>query len=106
MSATDGTERRKHVRHPVMLRCRVEGASPETLMWLTDLSEGGCYISTRETLSAGSDITVYCDLGASVATLLTGRVVHVQPQRGFAVEFSEMSQAAQQQLQRFLQKIG
>jgi hypothetical protein len=98
------TERRKHIRQATLLRCRVEGAAAEALMWVTDLSAGGCYVTTKQTVPIGSRVTLHCEFGG-METVLTGSVVHSHVERGFAIEFSGLSDATRLRLDDFLQRI-
>ena len=97
----DPSERRKHIRRAVLLPCRVEGADARGSMQVIDLSEGGCFVATTDRYAAGVQLTLQIRLGTSDVAL-TGRVVHVRPRRGFAVEFMSLSQSAHQRLEEFL----
>ena len=79
----DQSERRKHVRRAVLLPCKVEGAWAHGTMQIVDLSVGGCFVATRETIPAGTQITLHAKL-AGTEVRFTGRVVHMQGGRGFA----------------------
>jgi hypothetical protein len=70
-------------------------------MQVIDLSVGGCLVATTDPVPAGSDVTLHVTL-AGIDMGFTGRVVHVQPGRGFAVEFRNFATEAQQQLEAFL----
>lgn len=96
-------ERRKHVRRPVFLKCRIEGTSVAGSMQLTDLSESGCFITTSEAMAVGSQVTIYVTLSGDEIPII-GRVVRIQPGRGFAVEINVklLSQYSRQQLEQFL----
>ena len=100
-----GKERRRHPRRPVFLTCRVEGTSVAGSMQITDLSESGCFIATSEPLLLGTQVTVFVMvLGDEIP--LIGRVVRVQPGRGFGVEINVglLSPYSRQTLERFLQQ--
>ena len=92
------TERRKHVRRAVFVPCRLEGCSAE--MHLTDVSPGGCFVATGHEVAVGSQITLRATIsGAEVS--LPGRVVRVQPGRGFglALNVAELNDAARRRLE-------
>lgn len=72
-------------------------------MQLTDLSESGCFITTSEAMAVGSQVTIYVTLSGDEIPII-GRVVRIQPGRGFAVEINVklLSQYSRQQLEQFL----
>ena len=97
------TERRKHVRRPVFLKCRIEGTDAPGSMQLTNLSESGCFIATSEPLPVGSQITIYVTVSGDEIPLI-GRVVRLQPGRGIGVEINVrlLSEYSRQTLEQFL----
>ena len=82
-----GRERRKHVRRPVFLKCRLDGTESANAVHLTDLSERGCFVATSEPLPAGAQVTFYVTVSGDEIPIV-GRVVRVQPGRGFGVEIN------------------
>ena len=70
-------------------------------MQVIDLSEGGCLVAARHPVPAGSEITLHVNL-AGIELPFTGRVVHVQRGRGFAVEFRNLPSETRQELEQFL----
>jgi Tfp pilus assembly protein PilZ len=79
----------------------VEGADTRGPMQVIDLSEGGCFVATTDRYAAGVQLTLQIRLGVSDVAL-TGRVAHLRPGRGFAVEFAGLPQSALQRLEDFL----
>jgi hypothetical protein len=98
-------ERRKHLRRPVLLNCRIEGATVAGPLQLTDLSENGCFIATSEPLTLDSQITFFVTLAGDDIRII-GRVVRVQPGRGVGVQInvSLLSQYARLALEDFLRQ--
>ena len=94
-------DRRQYVRQSVNLPCRVDGAITGGVMRVTNLSAGGCFISTRGFLTAGTEVTIHTKC-AGVELGLPGRVVHVVPGRGFAIEFGNLPGDIRQLLEQFL----
>ena len=94
-------DRRQYARQSVMLPCRVDGVATSGTMQVTDLSAGGCFIATRESVAAGSEATVRAKF-AGVELALTGRVVHVRPGHGFAIEFGNLPADTRHMLEHFL----
>lgn len=74
-------------------------------MQLTDLSESGCFIATSEPLSVGAQVTLYAVVSGDEIPII-GRVVRVQPGRGFGVEINVtlLSQYSRQTLEQFLRQ--
>jgi len=103
--AQNGKERRRYVRRPVVLKCRIDGVAASGSIHLTDLSERGCFIATSNPLPVGSQVTLYVTVSGDEIPLI-GRVVRVQPERGFGVEINLelLSQFSQQVLERFLRQ--
>ena len=97
------SERRKHVRKTVLLPCRVDGVTMSGTLQMIDLSAGGCFVATQETVIASTSVTIHASLG-NVDVPLTGRIVHCQRGRGFAVEFENLSNASRKQLDAFLKR--
>ena len=99
-------EKRKHPRLPVLVECQVEGASGSATMRLTDLSPKGCFVDTTMTFPAGTPVSVVATLGEAELTL-TGRVVPMQQSGyGFGIEFTDLDDATQQQLDAYIQKAS
>ena len=97
-------DRRRYARQSVMLPCRVEGVTTSGTMQVTDVSAGGCFIATREPVADGSEVTVRAKF-AGVELSLAGRVVHVQPGRGFAIEFGNLPSDTRYLLEQFLTRV-
>lgn len=96
-------ERRRHPRRPVALQCRVEGAAAPSAMQLGDLSANGCFVATADVVPIGSQLTLWVAIsGAEIS--LPGRVVRVQPGRGFgfAIDVDGLTDSARFLLQWFL----
>ena len=100
----DNSKNRRFRRLPVLVDCRVEGASGRTEMRLTDLSPVGCYVDTTIAFPAGSKVTLYAALGEGEVPL-SGRVIPMQQAGwGFGVEFVDLEVSAQQQLETYYQQ--
>jgi hypothetical protein len=94
-------DRRQSARLAVSLPCRIDGATTSGAMQVTDLSAGGCFIATRESVEAGSAITIRARM-AAVELALSGRVVRVKPGQGFAIEFGSLASDTRNLLEEFL----
>ena len=72
-------------------------------MRLADLSVSGCFVDTLTLYPRGARVTLYATLVDKEVTL-TGRVIHVQPGRGFgfAIQFEDLPADTRQQLEHFL----
>jgi hypothetical protein len=97
------TEQRKYPRLPVLVDCRIEGASGRSTMRLTDLSPRGCFVDTSITFPNGAPVTLYASLGDSEVAL-PGRVINMPGGSGFGVEFMELGESARQKLDAYIQE--
>lgn len=98
-------ERRRSVRRPAVLPCRIDGVTAAGSIYLTDLSERGCFIATSQPLAVGSQVTFHVTVSGDEIPII-GRVVRVQADRGFGVEINLdlLSQYSRQTLERFLRE--
>jgi hypothetical protein len=98
-------ERRKHLRRPLLLTCRIEGTTVAGPLQLTDLSESGCFITTSHPLTLDSQITFFITVAGDEIRLI-GRVVRVESGRGVgvAINLSLLSQYARLALEDFLRQ--
>jgi hypothetical protein len=101
----DYVNKRRHPRLPVLVECRVEGASGRSEIRLTDLSRTGCYVDTSMSFPAGTNVTLYAQLGGGEVAL-PGRVIPLNSGGGFGVEFADLDEAAKKQLDAYLQQAG
>jgi hypothetical protein len=104
--AQQDIDRRKHVRRPVFLKCRIEGETAGASMQLTDLSESGCFIATSHPLPVGSQLALYVTVSGDEIPVF-GRVVRAQPGRGAGIEINVrlLSDYSRQTLERFLRQF-
>ena len=96
-------DRRKYERRPVLITCRAEGAFQHAAMRLTDLSEGGCFVSTGAEFPRGMRMTLVAMVAGNEVPL-SGRVAHVQAGRGFGfqIDFDESPKDTRQRLEELL----
>ena len=100
----DYAEKRRYRRLPVLVDCRVEGASGRTEMRLTDLTPVGCYVDTTIAFPAGSKVTLYAALGEGEVPL-SGRVIPMQRAGwGFGMEFVDLDAGAQELLSTYYEQ--
>ena len=100
------TERRRYPRLPVLMECRVDGASGHAEMRLTDLSPAGCYVDTNITFPADTRVSLTVRLG-DADVKLGGRVVPMlSTGYGFGVEFLDLDDSTRQQLEAYIQAHG
>jgi hypothetical protein len=97
----DRSDRRQYARQSVMLPCRVDGVTTGGTMHVIDVSAGGCFIAARASVAKGAEVTVHANFGG-VELALIGRVVHVRPERGFAIEFGNLPSDTRYLLEHFL----
>jgi hypothetical protein len=96
-------EQRRHPRLPVLVDCRIEGASGRTEMRLTDLSPTGCFVDTMMTFPPGTHITLYAMLGESEVAI-PGRVIPMAAGSGFgfAIDLAELQESAKEQIEAYI----
>ena len=71
-------------------------------MLVIDVSAGGCFVATRDPVAeVGAVIRIIATL-TGVELPLVGRVVHVKPGRGFAIEFGDLPTDTRYMLDQFL----
>jgi len=99
-------EKRRYPRLPVLVECQVEGASGRATMRLTDLSPKGCFVDTTMTFPPGTLVSLAATLGEADVKL-KGRVVSMeQSGYGFGIEFTDLDDATQQQLDAYIEKAS
>jgi len=86
-----------------MLPCRVDGVTTAGTTHVIDVSAGGCFIATRAAVAKDAAVIVHAKFGG-VELALTGRVVHAQPGRGFAIEFGNLPSDTRYLLEHFLMR--
>ena len=97
-------KRRANTRKPVLLECRIEGASGRAEMRISDLSSGGCFVDTSIPYRSGDPISLTVSLdGTDVA--MTGRVAHVQPGYGFGVAL-DVDRLSESERERLNARLG
>ena len=99
-------EKRRYPRLPVLMECRVDGASGKAEMRLTDLSPVGCYVDTSVSFPSDTRVSLTVMLGDSEVKL-AGRVVAMPSTGyGFGVEFVDLDDSTRQQLEAYIQACG
>ena len=99
-------EKRRHPRLPVLMECRVDGASGHAEMRLTDLSPVGCYVDTNITFPQDTRVSLTVRLGDDEVTL-AGRVVPMPSTGyGFGVEFVDLDESTRQKIEAYIQTRG
>ena len=99
-------EKRRYPRLPVLVECQVEGASGRATMRLTDLSPKGCFVDTTMTFPPGTQVSLVATLGGAEVRL-SGRVVPMQQSGyGFGIEFTDLDDASQKQLEAYIQQAS
>jgi hypothetical protein len=97
-------EKRRHTRLPVLIDCRVEGASGRVETRMTDLSPVGCFVDTMIPFSANTEVTLYATLNG-VEVPLSGRVIPMkQSGFGIGVEFTGLDEATRKMLEAYIRE--
>jgi hypothetical protein len=102
----DYTNKRRHPRLPVLVECRLDGASGRHEMRMTDLSPTGCFVDTSMSFPEGTQVTLYAQLGGGEVAL-PGRVVPVKTGGfGFGIEFVDLDEGSKKQLDNYIQQAA
>ena len=102
----DYTNKRRHPRLPVLVECRLDGASGRHEMRMTDLSPTGCFVDTSMSFPEGTLVTLYAQLGGGEVAL-PGRVVPVKTGGfGFGIEFVDLDEKSKKQLDHYIQQAA
>lgn len=100
----DYPDKRRYRRIPVLVECRVEGASGRVEMRMTDLTPLGCYVDTTVAFPAGEKVTLHAALGEEELSL-SGRVIPMQQTGwGFGIEFVDLDATVRQQLESYYEQ--
>ncbi|MBV9927237.1 MAG: PilZ domain-containing protein [Acidobacteria bacterium] len=105
---TQGTvtdERRVDRRYKVSFRVHVKREeSPEIQGEVTDLSAGGCFVTSEERVNDGDLVSLRFDIPGHEALVLWGNVVFWVSETGFGVRFGAYSQGGARE--RLLDLLG
>ena len=94
-------ERRFWTRVPRVLEAQwIAPAGLRSTARVSDLSFGGCYLSTFVTPRPGSQCRLFLVLPEEGVTAINAEVVHIDPYRGCGFRFIEPSQEAAAALAR------
>ena len=88
------------------LELRWEGLSGRHVARVYDLALGGCYIETLGQVTQNEGIRFEIQLPTGRWMSLSGEVVHYQPNMGFAVRFTNLSEAERELLASLLDYAG
>lgn len=87
---SQGKERRKFPRHPIIIELHFQTDSPVLRARLSDLSEGGMFVDTVNPLPPGTEVKFRFSLSArdgEAPFVGLGRVAWNQPMLGMGIEF-------------------
>jgi len=94
------SERRKHIRVPGPFEAHRVGA-PHLPVHLNDLSEGGCFVNTREAApKAGEPCALQITFPGKETLTLTGETIYIREGLGFAVLFTDVPADTYARLER------
>ena len=101
--------RRKYVRVPLSTRVNVTYKLVPYELTSENISEGGIYIKTAESLAVGSEVKISLDLEAGWRISLKGLVVHINSNTGkyppgMGIEFKDVSADNRSILSGFVKK--
>jgi hypothetical protein len=91
-------ERRRHERVRFPLEVRWEGLSGRHSSRVYDLSLSGCYVESLGQVQPREQIRFEIQSPSGRWLSLTGEVVHAQPNLGFGVRLSDLSESQREAL--------
>lgn len=94
----NGLERRDDERARVSLEAHWQGMSGRHEARVADISLGGCFIDTQGRAQVGEFIVFAIRKPSGGWLQLRGRVVSVDPQTGFSVSYTYLTDEEQQEL--------
>lgn len=92
-----GEERRSQERVRLVLEARWEGLAGRHAARLSDLSSGGCFIESIGQVQLHERVRFEIQLPWGRWLPLQGEVVYCQPNFGFAIRLTELSEMQQRQ---------
>jgi Tfp pilus assembly protein PilZ len=96
----NGRERREDERARVSIEAWWEGLSGKYDARVSDISMGGCFIDTEGTAEIGELVVFAIKKPAGDWLHLRGQVVSIDPNVGFSVSYTFLTDEEQQELKR------
>jgi hypothetical protein len=95
-------ERREHVRLVLSLDARWGDKVGRHVARISNLSSGGCFIESRDPATIGDRIRVEIELPVERWMELSGEVIRLHPDGGFAIQFSALTISEQSTLAQLI----
>jgi hypothetical protein len=95
---------RKHERSTFLTEVLLESSSGRREARISDVSDGGCFVDTIVIVRPGEEISLSGTLESGEEFAVTGKVAYVMDGFGFGVEFTDISDAARQTINKILNK--
>jgi CheY-like chemotaxis protein len=101
--AVSAPDRRGEMRHPCRLGAEVYRGGSKTPLrcTLTDISSGGCYVETTDTMPTGTQVEVLVRTD-EVRLKLSGKVHATHPGFGMGVEFTRKTEHQREQVKQLI----
>ena len=101
--AVSAPDRRGEVRHPCRLGAELYrgGSKTPERCTLSDISDGGCYVETSDTLAAGTQVEILVRT-EDVKLKLSGKVHASHPGFGMGVEFTRRTEQQREQVKQLI----
>lgn len=93
---------RKADRFSYLKEVELEFASGKRSARISDISSGGCYIDTIAQVPVGEPVTLVIASSSGDSMQFTGRVAYVLENFGFGVEFTDLTDAHRDFLNKIL----
>jgi hypothetical protein len=101
----DPSERRQHYRLVRPFDGSWRGASGTSACRISDISLGGCFVQSVAVPEKGEETTVTVAIPGSRTIALSGTVVYVEPNMGFALRFRPLEAAEHEELSRVIESL-
>ena len=97
-----GLDRRNVARYGLLLDLEYEDRKGRHAGTLSDISHEGCFILGKGETQDGDEVSVFLPLSAGMTVQFEGVIANHVLEIGFAVDFSEMSEAQAEFLENFI----
>lgn len=100
-----GGDRRRNMRHRLVLDIEWEGGSGRSKGTINDISHTGCFILGPGEVEDGDRVQIFFPLSSGGSVALHGIVVNHAYDIGFGLQFVELTDSQREFLERFVDTI-
>jgi c-di-GMP-binding flagellar brake protein YcgR len=100
-------EKRQHRRAKLLTQVQCAALNREELMLTRDVSVGGMFLTAKDPFPTNSEVTVSFRLRAGAPPVSSrGKVMYSMRDMGMGVAFIDLSEAAREALQKFVDEVA